>query len=71
MKLSSQKSEEESSILSKLSFRFEAIHLRVPILSIYETTETRVQDGLFRHKSAIVGYLRREIVLVSLIISHR
>ena len=71
IKLSPQKSEEESSILLDLSVRFETIHLRAPILSIYETKETRVQDGRFRHKSAIVGCIRSRSTSVSLLISHR
>jgi hypothetical protein len=55
LKLPPQKVEEEESILLDLSVRFETIHLRAPILSIYETKDTRVPDGRFRHKTAIVS----------------
>lgn len=71
LKLSPQKTEEVSFIILNLSARFEEIHLRAPILSIYETKETRVQDGIFRHKSAIVGYLRMVSIMVSLLMSYR
>ena len=69
LKLSPQKVEEEESILLDLSVRFETIHLRAPILSIYETKETRVPDGRFRHKTAIVSHLLSSRTYVPRLIS--
>lgn len=55
LRLSAQKLEEEESILFDLAVRFEAIHLRAPILSIHETKETKLPEGRFRHKYAVVS----------------
>ncbi|KAL1966998.1 hypothetical protein VTN77DRAFT_3522 [Rasamsonia byssochlamydoides] len=54
VKISSQVTEQESSILSDLSARFEAIRIRCPILSVYETKKTKVPQGRFKHKKLIL-----------------
>lgn len=55
IKVPPQKTKEEGSILFDLSVRFEAIHLRAPILSIYETKKTRIPDGRFGHRNIVVS----------------
>jgi hypothetical protein len=55
IKLSSERENEEGSILSDLPLRFEAIHLRAPALSIYESRETKIPWGRFKRKTILVS----------------
>jgi hypothetical protein len=45
----------EVAVLTDLSVRFEAVRILTPILSIYETRETRLKEGRFKHKSLLVS----------------
>lgn len=55
VKLSPERENEEGLILSDLSMRFEAIHLRAPALSIYESRETKIPGGRFKTKTVLVS----------------
>ncbi|KAH3953529.1 hypothetical protein HBH53_029800 [Parastagonospora nodorum] len=48
IKIPSARIERESNILQGLTNRFEGIFFRTPVLSVYETIETRINDRVFR-----------------------
>ena len=65
-KIPAHKLQEEQMILFDLASRFEDIHIRVPIISLYETVETRVKEGTFKTRKYIVSTL-----LLDMNTSHR
>ena len=54
VKLPTARTEEEASILFDLSVRFEAAHLRAPILSTFELIPTKIHDGRFKSRKVTI-----------------
>jgi len=48
IKIPNARIERESDILQGLTNRFEGIFFRTPVLSVYETIDTRINDRVFR-----------------------
>jgi len=45
----------EVAVLTDLSLRFDAVRILTPILSMFETQETRLKEGRFKHKKVLVS----------------
>jgi hypothetical protein len=54
-KIAKSRIADEAAILKGLSLRFEYFHLRVPILSVYETKETNFREGMLRIRKLVVS----------------
>lgn len=50
IKIPNTRIERESSILQGLTNRFEGIFFRTPVLSVYETIDTKISDRIFRSR---------------------
>ena len=50
IKIPDTRLERESSILQGLTNRFEGIFFRTPVLSVYETIDTKISDRIFRSR---------------------
>ncbi|KAN0095890.1 tetratricopeptide repeat domain containing protein [Hyaloscypha variabilis] len=44
----------EVAVLTDLSLRFDAVRILTPILSMFETQETRLKEGRFKHKKVLL-----------------